>query len=55
MMGYLDSTEYTSRAIDPHGWLHTGDLGKLGDDGFLYVTGRIKGEMRVTQCAYLSI
>ncbi|KAG2466574.1 ACBG2 ligase, partial [Polypterus senegalus] len=41
-MGYLHSEEKTKEAIDSEGWLHSGDLGKHDEDGFLYITGRIK-------------
>ncbi|CAK9830889.1 Long-chain-fatty-acid--CoA ligase ACSBG2 [Anthophora retusa] len=41
-MGYLNEPEKTEEALDSDGWLHTGDLGKMDTDGFLYVTGRIK-------------
>ncbi|XP_077174470.1 long-chain-fatty-acid--CoA ligase ACSBG1 isoform X2 [Paroedura picta] len=46
-MGYLNMEEKTKEAIGEGGWLHSGDLGKLDKDGFLYVTGRIK-EILVT-------
>lgn len=41
-MGYLKMEDKTHDAIDDEGWLHSGDIGKLDADGFLYITGRIK-------------
>ncbi|KAJ6664148.1 hypothetical protein lerEdw1_008363 [Lerista edwardsae] len=41
-MGYLNMEEKTREAFDEEGWLHSGDLGKMDKDGFVYVTGRIK-------------
>lgn len=43
-MGYLNMEDKTCEAIDSEGWLHTGDMGRLDADGFLYITGRLKGE-----------
>jgi len=42
MKRYYKAPELTAKAIDPDGWLHTGDVGYMDDDGFVFVTGRIK-------------
>ncbi len=42
MMGYLNNIKETEAAIDGDGFLHTGDLGMIDNDGYLKITGRKK-------------
>lgn len=42
MLGYWDDEERTAQAIDKSGWMHTGDLATMDDDGYVNIVGRSK-------------
>ena len=42
MLGYHDDPERTAEAIDAAGWMHTGDLADMDDEGYVRIVGRIK-------------
>jgi len=42
MLGYWNEPDKTAKAIDADGWIHSGDLAVMDEDGFVAITGRIK-------------
>ena len=42
MKGYFNRPDLTRQVIDHSGWLHTGDIGYIDEDGYLFVDGRMK-------------
>ena len=53
MVGYYKQPDKTAEAIDADGWLHTGDQGRIDEDGFLYLTGRVKDTFKTAKAKFI--
>jgi acyl-CoA synthetase (AMP-forming)/AMP-acid ligase II len=47
MEGYLDNPAATAATLDADGWLHTGDIGHIDDDGYVFLVDRLKELIKV--------
>lgn len=54
MLGYYKDPELTAQMIDKEGWFHTGDTGKLGAEGQLTITGRLKSIFKTSFGKYVN-
>ncbi len=54
MQGYYKQPEETARVITGDGFLRTGDLGRVDDDGYVYITGRVKDIFKTGKGLYVS-
>ena len=54
MRGYHNKPEATREVIDNDGWLHTGDMGKMDEDDYVTITGRIKEMFKTSSGKYVS-
>ncbi len=53
MLGYYKDPEKTAETIDAEGWLHTGDQGRIDEEGFLYLIGRVKDTFKTAKAKFI--
>lgn len=54
MMGYYQQPEKTEKAMSKDGWFKTGDIGKIDEDGYLFVTDRKKSMFKLSTGKYVA-
>lgn len=54
MIGYLNQEELTKNTIDSEGWLHTGDVAFLDEDGYLFIKSRLKDIFKTSTGEYVN-
>lgn len=54
MKGYYKDNQLTQNVIDNDGWFHTGDIGKIDEEGYLYITGRKKEIFKLSTGKYIT-
>ncbi len=54
MRGYHNNPEATAKTIDAEGWLHTGDLAQIDEEGYISITGRTKELLKTSTGEYVT-
>lgn len=54
MLGYYREPSLTAETIDSKGWIHTGDVGEVDEDGYLKITGRVKEMYKTSKGEYVA-
>ncbi|RXJ82023.1 long-chain fatty acid--CoA ligase [Arcobacter sp. F2176] len=54
MKGYLNNEELTKKTIDEKGWLHTGDVASIDEDGYIYIQSRKKDIFKTSTGEYVN-
>lgn len=54
MLGYYREPALTAETIDSEGWIHTGDVGEVDEEGYLKITGRVKEMYKTSKGEYVA-